>query len=370
MVLRFPALRGGWIAAALLAVFSPGCGANSADGASPPAAAPAAAAPPAAAPAAAPAPTAEADRNSTLIWVTIAAYPQEFVDKKAEYDPFLHYVAQHMSAYGIKDVKLVIAEGTQGPSTVAKWMRDGKVDYFDESPFSAYIENQLTGADEPYLNRWKYGSEKFTGVIFSKAQGGAKSLDDLKGKTIVLKDPTSTANYFLPKAFLLSKGYKPVEKKSLTDPVAPDEIGYWFNNHSRDREIEAVMDGKAAGGGVSNEFIEKLLSQGADSAAQARHPRPGVPQTKPEDLRILGRTDVALRRLLTVRKALDPRVKAAVKELLLNMNKTPDGQAILKTYGPSTQFSNADTPETAYVGIRDQPKKLLDEEIAKFKALM
>jgi len=360
MVPRFPVLSGGWIAAALLTVFSLGCGAKS-DGVSPP---------PAAAPAAAPAPTAEADRNSTLIWVTIAAYPQEFIDKKAEYDPFMRYVAKNMSAYGIKDVKLVIAEGAQGPATVANWMRDGKVDYFDESPFSAYITNQLTGADEPYLNRWKYGSEQFTGTIFTKAQGGAKSLDELKGKMIVLKDPTSTANYFLPKAFLLSKGYKPVEKKNLTDPVAPDEIGYWFDNHSRDMEVEMVMDGKVAAGGVSNEFIEKLLSQGSDSAAQARHPRPGVPQTKPDDLRILARTDATLRRLLTVRKALDPRIKAAVKDLLLKMNQTPEGQAVLKTYGPSTQFSNADTPEVAYAGIRDKPKKLLDEEVAKFRAQM
>lgn len=343
-----------WIAAALLALVSVGCGAKSTGGVSPSSAA-------------VPDPAADPDRDSTLIWVTICAYPQEYIDKKAEYVQFLPYVAKHMAAYGIKDVKLVSAGS---PSEVAAWLRDGKADFFDESPFSAYIANQLTGADEPFLNRWKYDSEKFTGVIFTKKQGGVNSIDELKGKLIVLKDPTSTANYFLPKWYLISHGYKPVEKKSLKDPVAPDEIGYWFNNHSRDREIEMVMDGVVAAGGVSNEFIEKLLSKGADAAAQARHPRPGAPQTRPEDLRILARGDMALRRLLTVRKALDPRVKAAVKELLLNMHQTPEGQAILKTYGPSSKFSIADTPEVAYMGIIDKPKELLQEEVAKWRAEM
>lgn len=342
-----------WIAAALLTLVSIGCGPKATEGgASPHVAAPA---------------SADPNRDSTLIWVTIAAYPQEDIDKKAEYVQFLPYVAKQMSAFGIKDVKLVIAGG---PAEVAAWLRDGKADFFDESPFSSYIVNQLTGADEPFLNRWKYGSEKFTGVLFTKKQGGVSSLDELKGKMIVLKDPTSTANYFLPKAYLLSKGYKLVEKKDLKDPVAPDEIGYYFNNHSRDREIEMVMDGVVAAGGVSNEFLEKLLSKGSDEAAQARHPRPGMPQTRPEDLVVLARGDLALRRLLTVRKNLNPRIKAAVKELLLNMHQTPEGQAILKTYGPSTRFSNADTPETSYMGIIDKPQALLQEEIAKFRAEM
>jgi ABC-type phosphate/phosphonate transport system substrate-binding protein len=358
MFLKPSIRKSAWIAAALLALVSVSCGAKSTGGASPS---------PAGAPDADYDPAADPDRASKLVFLTICAYPQEFIDKKAEFVQFMPYVAKNMAAYGIKDVKLV---RVGSPSQAAVWLRDGKADFFDESPFSSYLANQLTGADEPFLNRWKYGSEKFTGVIFTKKQGGANSLDGLKGKMIVLKDPTSTANYFLPKWYLISHGYKPVEKKDLKDPVAPDEIGYWFNNHSRDREIEMVMDGVVAAGGVSNEFIEKLLSTGADAAAQARHPRPGAAQAKLDDLRILARGDTALRRLLTVRKALDPRVKAAVKELLLNMHQNPEGQAILKTFGPSTQFSLADTPENAYQGIIDKPKEVLQAEVATWRAEM
>ena len=329
---------------ALLALFNAGCATKSADVSARSAAA------------------TDPNRSSTLIWATITAYPQEEIDKKAEYVRFLPYVAEHMRQYGITDVKLVIGDS---PTTVATWLREGKVDFFDESPFSAYIVSRLSGADEPLLNRWKYGTEKFTGVIFTRKKGGVKSLDELKGKMIVLKDPTSTANYFLPKWYLISKGYTVSEKKSLEDQVAPGEIGYVFNMHSRDREVEMVMDGVVAGGGISDEFIEKLLARGSQSNAEARHPRAGAPQTRPEDLRILARTDTTLRRLLTVRKDLDPRVKAAVKDLLLNMHQSPEGQAVLKTYGPSTRFSNADTPEVAYVGIRDKGK-LLEDEVARW----
>jgi phosphonate transport system substrate-binding protein len=302
------------------------------------------------------------EKGITLVWGTIADNPQEEQDKDQEHGAFLAYMTKHLRKYGVTDVKLVYCHN---PKEMGEWIRDGKVDIFDESPFGAYLVHHFGQADEPVMNRWKNGNEKFGSVIFSKKDGPIKTLDDLKGKMIVFRGDTSTANYFRPKVFLIQKGYKLVEKKNPHEPVAPDEIGYYFSWTSRDSEVEAVMDGTAAAGGVSDEFVDQLLGKDVGPAGSARHPRDGAPQTKKEDLRILARVPPVLRRVVTLRKSLDPTVKAAIKDLFLEMHKTPEGAAVLATFGPSTRFSIADTDEVAYQGIIDQGE-LLEQEIERF----
>jgi phosphonate transport system substrate-binding protein len=315
-----------------------------------------------------PAPAARAavtpEEGITLVWGTIADNPQEEKDKDEEHGEFLVYMTKHLRKYGVKEIKLVYCHN---PKEMGEWIRDGKVDIFDESPFGAYLTHHFGGADEPIANRWKNGNEKFGSVIFSKKDGPIKTLDDLKGKMMVFRGDTSTANYFRQKVFLIRQGYKLVEKKNWDDPVAPDEIGYYFSWTSRDSEVEAVMDGRAAAGGTSDEFVDQLLGRHVGPAGSARHPREGVPQTNKEDLRILARIPPVLRRVVTLRKSLDPTLKAAITDFLLEVHETPEGAAVMATFGPSTRFSAVNTDQVAYQGILDQGE-LLEEELKRFAA--
>lgn len=305
------------------------------------------------------------EKGITLVWGTIADNPQEEKDKDQEHGAFLVHMTEHLRKYGVTDIKLVYCHN---PKEMGEWIREGKVDIFDESPFGAYLVHRFGGADEPIGNRWKNGNEKFGSVIFSKKDGPIKTLDDLKGKMVVFRGDTSTANYFRPKVFLVKQGYKLVEKKNWDDPVAPDEIGYYFSWASRDSEVEAVMEGRAAAGGVSDEFVDMLLGRDVGPAGSARHPREGMPQTKKEDLRILARIAPVLRRVVTLRKSLDPTLKAAIKDYFLKVHETPEGAAVMATFGPSTRFSIADTDEVAYQGIIDQGE-LLEQEVVRFDAM-
>ncbi len=310
-----------------------------------------------------PPPTTEAPRETTLILATIADNPQEEKDKDAEAVQFLPYLASHLGAYGITSAKLVYCHN---PAEMAQWMKDGKVDLYDESPFASFLENHLSGgADEVILNRWKNANEKFGGVLFTKADGPITKLDDLKGKLIAFRGDTSTTQYFLQRVFLAKQGYKLVEVAQQTAKVKPDEIGFYFAWSSRDKVTEDVMDGTAAAGGNSDEFIDKLLGHfGTEEGGRSRHPRAGVPQIQKEQLRILARTPLTMRRIVTIRKALDPKLKAAVKDLLLAMDSNPEGQAVLKTFGPAKRFTAVDAA-TAYAGIADQGG-LVEDEIKKF----
>jgi ABC-type phosphate/phosphonate transport system substrate-binding protein len=307
--------------------------------------------------------TSEPAREATLILATIADNPQEEKDKEAEAVDFLPYLAKSLKAYGITSVKLAYCHN---PAEMAEWFKEGKVDLFDESPFASYVEHRLGGADEVILNRWKNDNEKFGGVLFTKASGPITKLDDLKGKMVAFRGDTSTTQYFLQKALLTKQGYKLVEVQQPTMKVHPDEIGFYYAWSSRDKVTEDVMDGTAAAGGNSDEFIDKLLGHfGTEEGGRARHPRAGFPQIKKEELRILARTPLVMRRIVTIRKALDPRLKAAVKDVLLTMNTTPEGQAVLKTFGPAQRFTAVDEA-TAYAGIADQGE-LVEDEIKKFK---
>jgi ABC-type phosphate/phosphonate transport system substrate-binding protein len=307
--------------------------------------------------------TTEAPREATLILSTIADNPQEEKDKDTEAVQFLPYLASHLRAYGITSAKLVYCHS---PAEMAQWMKEGKVDLFDESPFASYLENRLSGgADEVILNRWKNANEKFGGVLFTKADGPITKLDDLKGKLVAFRGDTSTTQYFLQRALLAAQGYKLVEVAQTTEKVKPNEIGFYFAWSSRDKVTEDVMDGTAAAGGNSDEFIDKLLGHfGTEEGGRARHPRAGLPEIHKEQLRILARTPLAMRRIVTIRKALDPKLKAAVKDLLLAMDSTPEGQAVLKSFGPAKRFTAIDAA-TAYAGIADQGA-LIEDAVKKF----
>jgi phosphonate transport system substrate-binding protein len=314
--------------------------------------------------AAAPPAQATAEREHTIVLSTIADNPQEEEDKDNEAKDFIPFMLDHLRSFGITNVKIVYA---RNPGVLAQYMRQGKIDMYDESPFSSYVEHRLSGADEVILNRWKNGNEKFGGVIYSNRSGSVRSLDDLKGKLMVFRGDTSTTQYFLEKAFLANKGYKLTEKASLTEPIAPNEIGYYFAWFSRDKEVEDLMDGVAGASGNSDEFIDQLLGHDGVAGGKARHPRAGKPQTNKDDLRIIARTPQVLRRIVTIRSSMAPALKQAIKDLLLSMDKTPEGQAVLRTYGPSARFAAVDDHD-AYAGIADQGN-VVEEEVRKFATL-
>jgi ABC-type phosphate/phosphonate transport system substrate-binding protein len=310
----------------------------------------------------APAASAEPARAATLILATIADNPQEEKDKDAEAAELLPYLARKLGPYGISHAKLVYCHS---PAEMAAWIKEGKADIFDESPFASYIVHRLSGADEVILNRWKNYNEKFGGVLFTKSSSPVRKLDDLKGKLIAFRGDTSTTQYFLQKVQLIRLGYKLVEVASPTAAkIGPNEIGYYFAWSSRDKVTEDVVDGVAAAGGNSDEFIDKLLGHyGTEQGGKSRHPRAGAPEIRKDDLRVIARTPLVARRVVTIRKALDPKLKAAVKDVLLGLESSAEGRAILKSFGPAKKFAAIDEAG-AYAGIADQGE-LIEAEIAK-----
>jgi phosphonate transport system substrate-binding protein len=199
-----------------------------------------------------------------------------------------------------------------------KLLDEKRVDFYMESPYATYLVNRL-GAAKLLVRRWKGGLAEYRSVIFTSKESGIARLEDLRAKIITFEDPGSTSGYFLPKLFLLKKGFSVMEKPGQDAKVSPNEIGYIFA-HSDKNMLNLVLQKKVAAGAFSND----------DHASLEEKTKMLVS--------ILGETESMPRHLVSVRKDLPQPVVNRLKEILLNMHQDEEGQKILRQTDNTTKF--------------------------------
>ncbi len=229
--------------------------------------------------------------------------------------PLAAYVARKLSPSGdIKGAVLVAPNAAQ----MMKLLDEKQVDFYMESPYPTYLINHL-GAATLLLRRWKGGMAEYRSLIFTGKESGIARLEELRGKIIAFEDPGSTSGYFLPKLFLLKKGFSVVEKPSLEAKVAAGEIGYTFGAVEKN-VVSLVLQKRVAAGAFSNDDHASL-----DEKSKAA-------------IAILGETESMPRHLVSVRKDLPEPVIKRLKEILLSMHQDEEGQKILRQTGNTTKF--------------------------------
>ena len=289
---------------------------------------------------------AEIPREARLVIGTIGVDADEKAEKEEEFREFVDYVGSKLGAYGVRKGEFAIAES---PVKMATLMRQGKVDIFIDSVFPAFVVNKLAGS-EPFLSRWKGGVEKYHAVIFTKSGNGITSLDDLKGKMIAFAHPASTSRYFLPKSHLLERSYTLTEKSNPTGQVGPDEIGYYFSDYRKVNTLEDVLSGVAAAGGTKETDLDESLEELGETRGTVR---------------VISNTIDVFRHLVVVRRNLDPELKVALQEVLVGMDKTPEGQAVLKRFKETKKFALFEPDvDQAFQAIR-QHVELVEKEIVQ-----
>jgi phosphonate transport system substrate-binding protein len=231
------------------------------------------------------------------------------------FHPLVDYAARKLSPPG--EIKGMIAVA---PTTgqMMKLLDEKRVDFYMESPYATYLINRL-GAAKLLVRRWKGGLAEYRSLIFTSKESGIVRLDDLRGKILAFEDPGSTSGYFLPKLFLLKKGFSVVEKPGLDGRVSTNEIGYIFAN-SDTNMLNLVLKKKVAAGAFSNDDYAKV-----NEASKA-------------SLSILGESESVPRHLVSVRKDLPEPVVNRLKEILLSMHQNEEGQKILQQTDATTKF--------------------------------
>jgi len=255
---------------------------------------------------------ARADGNSLIIG-RVSDNPTKTY---GELKPMVDYVANHLRDLGIAGSSIVIAKNAK---EMIKFLKEGKIDWVQKGVFQALLYQEQAGM-EIMLRSWREGAPDYYTIMFTRNDSGINALQDLRGKKIAFQDAGSTSSFFTPAAALRKAGLELVELNSPKDKTPPNEVGYAFAGD----EISIttwVHRGWTAAGAYHNQ----------DWDNPTHNP---VPMKK--DLKIFYRSEKLPRMVELIRKDLDPKIKARIKEVLLKAHEDPEAKEALLRYGPKT----------------------------------
>ncbi len=249
-------------------------------------------APPAAA-SATPAPAAVAD-DSVLTLGDVD--PGDPAGRARRMKPLADYLAAKLRDHGVTRGDVAVARDI--PEMV-RMVQSGVVDVQLSSPVPILRVREATGS-RIVLRRWVDEQADYWTVFFARQGSAIASLDQLRGKVIGLKDPTSTSGYLLPAAHLVERGFKVRQVILVNETMAADEVGLFLAG-SEQNEFEAVTSGLLPAAATSNQELDAL------------------PQQLRDQLVALDRTVAVPRALVAVRQGLDGPLEQRLEDLLLGL---------------------------------------------------
>ena len=226
---------------------------------------------------------------------------------------FVDYIAKKLAPLGFTGGRILVVDKV---SQLAQAIREGKVDLFHDSVVPIMVLSRWTGSI-PILRQWKYEEADYYSVILVRKDSGINSLSDLKGRVIAFDEPHSTSAHILPRMLLAEKKLKLVQV-IVPGVVEPDAVG--FIHSSDDNAPHLLVLGKVDAAATSHREFQILRPEIRDG------------------LKIIARTKSVPRQVISVRKDLDPKIVAALREILINMDKDPEGQAALKGQQRTTKI--------------------------------
>lgn len=250
-----------------------------------------------------------ADEERYLTLGRITQEPGKNIDRL---NAMAGYLGAMLAPDGITAVRIVIAET---PEKMSEMLRNGEVDLFSETPFTA-LDLMKEGVADPLLREWKKGVAEYHTVIFARRDGGVRTLKDLMGRKFAFEDAGSTSGYFLPRAALKSAGLSLEKLDDPRDTPATDMVGYSFAK-GEINIVAWVNRGLADAGAISNLDWED----------------PGkAPERLKDGLTVIYETPPVIRSLMMVRRTLIPEMKERLASVLMLMHETSEGQAALNGY--------------------------------------
>lgn len=216
-------------------------------------------------------------------------------------------------------------------------LKEQKLDLYMESPFTTAFVAEKSGA-VPFLRRWKQGVAEYHTVFFVKKESNINALDDFIGKTIAFEAPESTSGYLLPKSYLLQKGFKVVPKGPNVSSAGENSptITYVFSGEDENTALW-VVEGKADIGAFSNIDFE-----GEET-----------PEALKNQLKVIDRTIDVPRHVVTHRSELDPVRVERIEQILMDMDKDPEGIEILKNFKNTKKYDEIPDKEELFSTINE-----------------
>lgn len=160
------------------------------------------------------------------------------------------------------------------------------------------------------------GKSTVNSYIFVKKDSGIKTVKDMRGKRIVFVDKLTATGYLFAIAFLREKGVQDIDKY----------FGEYFFTGSHGSAVYSVLDNRADIGSAKSKVFNRMVEK--DPAIK-------------DELNIIAKSDEFPDTTLCIRKDLPSEIKTKIKQVLLNMDRDPEGNEILKKFG-ALKFIDAD----------------------------
>ena len=241
--------------------------------------------------------------------------PDEPTKKIKRFNPLAAYLAEHLTEFGIKGGRVVIARDIE---EMAGFLKDGTVDIYFDSAYPTLATQELSGS-EIILRRWKEGISTYWSLLIALSDGGVTGVDDLRGKLLAFEEPRSTSGFLLPAGTLAQRGLKLREVDGPSAPVGAHEIGYFFSG-DEENTLQLILERKVAGGGVSNQDYDEL------------------PEELKQRIIVIARTSAVPRQLVSLASGLDPGLARKVQELLVGLELTKEGRDLLEGIKQTIKF--------------------------------
>ena len=238
--------------------------------------------------------------------------------RQKRFEPIANYLAENLNQVGIGRGAVKIAPDKE---TMAQLMSSGSIDLYFDSLYPAMFVIDESGG-QALLRRWKDGVAEYHSLFIARQDSYLSSVSDLEGAIIALDEPASTSGYMLPVAHLLKASMKPIEMKELNQTVSTNQVnqvGYIFAGKDSNI-VKWVIEGKVAAGVIDSESFQELTTE---QRAQ---------------LSIFDKTAAFPRQIAVVRPGIEPQTLQALKKVLMKMDETKEGKALLKEFKNTAQF--------------------------------
>ncbi len=240
--------------------------------------------------------------NSQARELTIGLIPEQNVfDQVARYKPVREYIA---SKTGLS-INLTILPRY---GNIIEQFTQRKLDGAFWGSFTGAMAITKLGVEPIARPLLLDGSSTYRGYIFVKKSSKIRHVTDMRGKTVAFVERATTAGYVFPIAYFRENGVADIDGYFKE---------YYFTG-SHDAAIRAVLNGEADVGTAKNTIFNLVAGKDARVA---------------RDLIVLAESPTVPSNGLGVGKTLKPEIKTQLKDVLLRMDRDPEGAAILKGFG-------------------------------------
>lgn len=234
----------------------------------------------------------------------------------------LDYVVPRLAGAGIREGRVLMARDAQ---QMASYLRRGRVDWVTETAGMGLYLAERAGARVIAVTE-RDGVAEYRGVIFARRDSGITSISELAGRSIAFQRPNSTSAYFAPAADLLAGGLRLEMLLSPTDRPDAASVGYVFALSEQN---------------IATWVHKRLVDAGAFSDVDWNNLH-RLPQAFRNDLVVIHQTAPFPRALEVVRGDIDPRVEAALRQVLLQAGEDPEAREPLLRFFGTNRFRAVD----------------------------